>query len=201
MFKKEWIYRELACSHLKEKGGKFTELALSRKFGISLSTVHHAILPLKQNGIVAPLARGWRLVGFERLLAFWASERRLQRETIWEGSASSVAEAEKSAPSDAIWGGYTAYRLRYREAPADYSVLIMYADEKQLGEVKRRLAGKGAAMILVLKKDPFLKSYSEGGICPDPQIYVDLWNQKEWYAADYRRALERRMGFDEAVLA
>ncbi len=201
MFKKEWIYRELACSHLKEKGGKFTGLALSKKFSISLSTVHHAILPLKQNGIVAPLARGFRLVGFERLLAFWASERRLQREIIWDGNTSSVAEAEKSAPSDVIWGGYSAYHLRYREAPADYSVLILYADEEQLGVVRKRMEGKGVARILVLKKDPFLKYYSEGGICPDPQIYVDLWNQKEWYAADYRRALERRMGFDATVLA
>ena len=51
MFKKEWIYRELACAHLRERGVKQTGLALSRKFDISLSTVHHAMLPLKQNGI------------------------------------------------------------------------------------------------------------------------------------------------------
>ena len=87
-----------------KRGKKQTGLALSRKFGISLSTVHHALLPLRQNGIVAPLARGFRLVSFERLLAFWGSERRLAREILWQGSASGVREAERLAPSGAIWG-------------------------------------------------------------------------------------------------
>ena len=47
----------------------------------------------------------------------------------------------------------------------------------------------------------YMKEYAKKGICPDAQIYVDLWNRPEWYAADFRRALEKRMGFDEAVLA
>ncbi|MCX6771289.1 MAG: hypothetical protein NTX79_04495 [Candidatus Micrarchaeota archaeon] len=197
MFKKEWIYRELACAHLQERGAKQTGLALSRKFSISLSTVHHAMLPLKQNGIVAPLARGFRLVSFPRLLAFWGSERRLAREILWQGSAAGVHEAEKLAPSGAIWGGCTAYKMRYKDVPADYSTLMLYADEKMLPDIMARMEAKGNVKLLVLKKDRFMKEYSDGGLCPDPQVYVDLWNTPEWYAADFRRALEKRMGFDE----
>jgi len=197
MFKKEWIYRELACLHLKERGAAFTELSLSRKFGISLCTVHHALVPLKEMGIVTPLSRGWRVVAFGKLLAFWASTRRLGREIIWEGNAPSVREAERLAPSGTVWGGFTAYKLRYKETPADYSVLVLYADEKQLGEIKERLErGKGGARILVLKKDQFILDESQDGLCTDPQIYADLWNMKEWYAADFRRALEKQMGID-----
>jgi hypothetical protein len=201
MFKKEWIYRELACRQLEERGAKITELGLSRKFGISLSTVHHAIAPLKSNGIVAPLARGFRLVSLPRLLALWGSGRRLSREILWEGSAASILEAEKQAPSDAVWGGYTAYRKKYGEAPADYSTLLLYAEEGEVRDVRERMGGKGNVRLLVLGKDRFMDGYSAGGLCPDPQIYVDLWNRPEWYAADFRRALERRMGFDETVLA
>jgi hypothetical protein len=197
MFKKEWIYRELACAHLQERGVKQTELALSRRFGISLSTVHHAMLPLKQNGIVSPLARGFRLVSLPRLLAFWGSERRLLREILWQGSASGVREAERLAPSGAAWGGYTAYKMRYKDVPADYSALILYADESMLPDIKARMAAKGGVKLLVLKKDRFMKNYAKEGLCPDPQIYADLWNTPEWYAAEFRRALERRMGFDE----
>jgi hypothetical protein len=197
MFKKEWIYRELACAHLQERGVKQTELALSRKFSISLSTVHHAILPLRQNGIVAPLARGFRLVSLPRLLAFWGSERRLKRDILWEGSAGSVREAERLAPSGAVWSGCTAYRLRYKDVPADYSTLMLYADEETLPAIKARMATKGNVKLLVLAKDRFMGGYSDGGICPDPQVYVDLWNTSEWYAAEFRRALEKRMGFDD----
>jgi len=196
MFKKEWIYRELACAHLRERGAKQTGLALSRKFGISLSTVHHAMLPLRQDGIVAPLSRGFRLVSLPRLLAFWGSGRRLLREVLWQGSALGVREAERLAPSGAVWGGCTAYRMRYKDAPADYSTLIIYADEKMLADIKARMAGKGNAKLLVLKKDRFMKEHASGGLCPDPQVYVDLWNMPEWYAAEFRRALEKRMGFD-----
>lgn len=201
MFKKEWIYRELACRQLEERGAKATELGLSRKFGISLSTVHHAVFPLKGNGIVAPLARGFRVVSLPRLLAFWGSERKLKREILWEGSAKNVSEAERLAPADAVWGGFSAYRKKYGEAPADYSVLMLYVEEGREWDAKGRMEGKGNVKLLVLKKDEFMDERATGGLCADPQIYADLWNVKEWYAADFRRALERRMGFDEAVLA
>jgi DNA-binding transcriptional ArsR family regulator len=201
MFKKEWVYREIACSFLEDRNTKFTELALSRKFGISLSTVHHALAPLKHAGIVYPISRGFRLSGLGRLLSFWATQRALRREVLLRMPIASATSAEKEMPSGVIFGGYAAYRMRYKEAPADYSELIVYASDAQAGEIRRRLSGmKGNSTLLVLKKDPFLSSYAKAGICPDPQVYVDLWNMKEWYAADFRRALGKRMGLNETVL-
>lgn len=197
MFKKEWIYREIAGIHLKEKGRKFTELALSKKFGISLSTVHHALAPLKAAGTISPLSRGWRLSGFADLLSYWAGCRKLSRDIIWQGTAASVLGAEKLAPAGAIWGGFTAFKFRHRETPADYSTLILYADESQLAEIRRRMEkGKGAAKLLVLQKDKFLGEYSQGGLCPDAQIYADLWNLPEWQAKEFRNALLKKMGVE-----
>jgi len=196
MFKKEWIYREIACASLSEKGRKFTQLALSKKFSISLSTVNHAIAPLRENGIIAPLSRGFRLISLPRLLALWGSERRLSRETLFSGTAISVREAEKLAPSGAIWGGFSAYCLRYKETPADYSVLILYSTLHELPEIQKRMAAKGNVVLFVLKKDRFMGEHSKSGLSSDPQIYADLWNRSEWYAADFRRALEKRMGFE-----
>jgi len=200
MLKKEWVYREIAALHLQEKGARFTELSLSKKFKISLSTVHNAIFPLAQNGIIQPLARGWRLVSFGKLLSFWATNRRLKRDIIWRARAQSAQDAERAMPSGAIWGGCSAYRFRYMETPSDYSTVIAYCADGALPEMKKRLAGKGGTEVLVLKQDPFLKNYSKGGICPDPQIYVDLWNQGGWQSAYFLRSLAKRMGLDETIL-
>jgi len=193
MMKKEWVYREIACNALKERGGKFTELGLSKKFGISLSTVHNAVSPLVQTGIVSRLSRGFRLSDLGKLLAFWGTQRKLARDVILEGWAASAPDAEKAMPSGIIWGGCTAYRLRYGETPADYSIIIVYADKKGTGEIARRLTG-GQTKILVLEKDPHLVDYAEDGLCPSPQAYVDLWNLNDWQSANYRNAFGKRMG-------
>src|SRR3989338_6818499 len=201
MKKKEWIYRELACNALKERGARFTQLGLSRKFGISLSTVHNAIFPLVQNGIVSPLSRGCRLSDLGKLLAFWGTQRKLAKDVVWSGWAASVSEAEKAMPSGIVWGGCTAYRRRHNEGVADYSTGIVYADQKEAAEAGGRFRNeKGNARVLVLGKDPFLAGYADKGICPDPQVYVDLWNLNDWQSARYKDALGKRMGLYETVL-
>jgi hypothetical protein len=98
---------------------------------------------------------------------------------------------EGSMPSGAIFTAFSGYRLLFKEAPADYSEVYVYADEKALKEIKERFPAKpGPPNIVVLAKDAYLE---RGPIVPVSQIYADLWNIKEWYAKEYLDALERRL--------
>ena len=38
-----------------------------------------------------------------------------------------------------LFTGYTAYKLRFDDVPADYSEVYVYADETELDQIKKRL--------------------------------------------------------------
>ena len=190
--KKEVLYRYILTEALERRQLSFTQLSLSKMFGFSLSTVSNALKPLEAIGAIEKRARSFNILDIRKTLTFWATSRNLARDIIYKTRCDlPVQKIEGRMPAEVVFTAYSGYRFLYKDAPADYSEVYVYADKKTLEEIVQRFPQqKGPLNIYVLEKDPFMPA---GNIAPLPQIYVDLWNLKEWYSRDYLDALERRL--------
>ena len=134
------------------------------------------------------------LENFDKLLYFWASQRSLSKDIIYQTYLDApISEIEGLLPANGIYACYSAARKILGEAAADYSKVYFYFDEKDLAAVKRRFpaAKNKGANIFVLKANPSIKS--SGGVTTLPQTFVDIWNLKDWYSHDFTKALEERI--------
>ena len=97
---------------------------------------------------------------------------------------------------NAVLGVYSAYKFRFKDVPADYSEVYVYAKEKELEEIKRRfskdldLKSKNPNLF-ILKREESELNYGETSTIG--QIFVDLWNLKTWYASEFLKQLEERL--------
>ncbi|MBU0661925.1 MAG: helix-turn-helix domain-containing protein [Candidatus Diapherotrites archaeon] len=173
--------------------GARTQKAIAERLGISLSTVSNALRPLARIGAIEKRNFGFKVVDREKALAYWASVRNLEKDTAYKTRAElNVSEIEKLMPSGAIFTAFTAFRLRFKEVPADYGEVYVYAGEEVLAEIKRRFPQRGGpANLIVLWKDELL---GEGKLVSDALMFVDLWNLREWYAKEFLNALKLKMG-------
>jgi len=199
MKKKEIILREILNIALKKKDAKITQLELARRLNVSISTVNNAIRPLIELGAIDARRTGLVVIDIKKAIVYLASIRNFQKDIIYQTFVpGNVTETEKAMPCEAIYAVFSAYRFIYKDVPADYSEVYVYADDKCLQEIKRRFpAQKGPANLFVLKSDPALARLSkEGkkGVAPMIQIYVDLWNIREWYAKEFLIAIEKKEG-------
>ena len=190
--KKEIIYRYMLIEAMEKKQLSFTQLSISRKFGFSLSTVNNALKPLETIGAIEKKTRSFGIIDIKKAITFWATSRNITKDILYKTRSDLfVQKIEGEMPAEAVFTAYSGYRFLYNDTPADYSEVYVYADKKTLEEIKNRFPQKkGPPNIFVLEKDPFMQAEN---IAPLPQIYVDLWNLKEWYARDYLDALERRL--------
>lgn len=191
MKKKEIIWREILYQVLEKKNFKFTQKDLAQKLKVSLSTVFNALKVPRKIGAVEVKGRFFRVTNPEKFLYLWGTVRNLKADIIYKTHVSqSVRKAESLMPYGIIYGAYTAYRLRFKEVPADYDKLYIYASS--LTEIKKRFPPKrGVSNLIVLKKDSFLRKY--GSFTPLAQTFVDLYNLPEWYAADFYKALKEKI--------
>ena len=191
MKKAELVFREVLYGALEKGKGSFTQLGLSESLGISLSTVNNALRPLRQMGAVKVKKMCFDVVSARKLLYYWASVRNLEKDIVYVtrvGFKSTVSEVEKGMPPAVVFAAYSAYKFRFNDAPADYSEVYVYCDEESLKDlVKRFPEKKGNPNLFVLRKD-FM-----GSQVSVAQIFVDLWNLREWYARDFVKALEERI--------
>lgn len=192
--KNEWVYRQILTGTEEEKKTRFTQLELSKHFKISLSTVNNALEPLERMGSISKHQRYFSVIDRKKVLLYWATVRNLQKDIIYSTRMNAlIKEIENSVPSDAVFTAYTAYKLLYKETPADYSEVYFYLPQTSLPEVKERFPeSKGPPNVFVLEGDPFLFRREQHTV-PVPQLYVDLWNLKEWYAQEFLNALEKRL--------
>lgn len=197
MKKKEMILRELLNESLKKKGARITQLELAKKLNVSLSTVNNAIKPLVQLGAIDAKRSGLNVIDLKKTFVYLASIRNFQKDIIYQTFVSSGAsEIEKSMPPGAIYGLFSAYKFLYEEVPADYSEVYVYAEEKNLEKIKKRFPEmKGPPNLFVLKADPALIRLSKDSITPLVQIYVDVWNARQWYAKEFLEALEKKLNW------
>ena len=186
MLKSELVFIEIF------RGAK-TQKEIAERLGISLSTVNNAIEPLARVGAIEKRKFGLRIVDREKAVSYWASARNLEKDIVYKTRAEmNVKEIEKSMPSGITFTAFTAFRLKFRDVPADYSEVYVYAEEEELGEIKKRFPQKGgpANLIVLLKPEKF----GNEKIVSNELMFVDLWNLKEWYAKEFLNALKQKIG-------
>jgi hypothetical protein len=193
MTKKELIWREILFQAIENKKFEFTQKYLAEKFGFSLSTVFNALKVPRESGAIKVTGRNFSVIDAEKFLYIWATQRNLEKEIIFKTCVPvPVSKIEGRMPAEIIFGGPSAYVLRYKNAPADYAKVYTYAKEAGLEEIKKRFPQtKGEANLFVLKSDPLLLQF--GNITPAVQIFADLWNMKDWYAKDFLNALKNKL--------
>ena len=196
MNKTEQIYREILYCALEKKKFTMTQLELSKGLDVSISTVNHSLKALKKMGAINIHPMNFEIVNPKKILYYWAGIRNIQKDIIFEARIDrSVAEIEKSMPQNIIYAAYSSYKFKFRDIPADYSEVYIYSDEKTLNELKKRLDIKktntNISNLFVLKKDENMDKYSKTMTLAN--IFVDLWNIKEWYARDFLKALEKEI--------
>jgi hypothetical protein len=193
MNKKELIWREILFKAIERKKFEFTQKELAEKFGFSLSTIFNALKIPRQSGAIKVTGRNFSVVDAEKFLYIWATQRNMQKEIIYETYVSeSAAKIEGQMPEGIIFGGYSAYVAKYKDAPADYGKVYIYADKEKLEEIKKRFPKiKGDTNMFVLKSDPQLEKL--GNTTPAVQMFVDFWNMGDWYAKDFFNALKNKL--------
>ena len=193
MLKKELIWREILFQAIEKKKTEFTQKKLSEKFGVSLSTVFNALKIPRQSGAVKVTGKNFSVVDAEKFLYVWATQRNIGKEVIYQTYVSEpVQKIEGLMPQGVIFGVYSAYAAKYKDAPADYGKVYVYTDTENLEEIKKRFPKqKGEANLFILRSDQALSEF--GPSTPDVQTFADLWNMKDWYAKEYLLALKNRL--------
>lgn len=193
MSKKELIWRELLFQAVEKKKLDFTQKDLAEKFGFSLSTIFNALKIPRASGAIKVTGRNFSIIDAEKFLYIWATQRNMEKEMIYETHVpESAPKIEGQMPDGIIFGAYSAYVAKYKDAPADYAKVYVYAEEENLDDIKKRFPkARGESNLFVLKSDPYLKKI--GKITPDVQNFVDFWNMKDWYAKDFLNALKNKL--------
>lgn len=193
MTKKEIIWREILFQAMENKKTEFTQKELAQKYGFSLSTVFNALNFPRNSDIIEVKGRGFNVQDVEKFLYLWATFRKLKKEIIYQTNVSkSVQTIEGEMPPGAIFGAFSAFVKKYKEAPADYDKVYIYIEQNDLKDLKARFPSKkGYPNLIVSAADPWLKTF--GKITPDAQTFVDLWNLPEWYAKDFLNTLKEKI--------
>ncbi|MBS3100040.1 winged helix-turn-helix transcriptional regulator [Candidatus Pacearchaeota archaeon] len=191
----ELVYREILFREIEKKEKKLTQSELSKKLNLSLSIVNSAVKTLNRVGAVKISQRSFDILDLKKILYLWASVRNLEKDTIFKTRIDApVRDIERMMPN-VFFTAYTFYKLNFKDVPADYSEVYVYADELELETIKKRIekfkTSEKNANLFILKKDALLDSYAK---LPLSQLFVDLWNLKEWYAKDFLNALEKNLG-------
>lgn len=191
--KKEIIWRFVLHSVFVEKNFLFTQKDIARRFGVSVSTVHNAIKLPRLSGAISVTGRNFRVTDKEKFLLLWATHRNLTRDIIYRTRVEQhAAGIEGMLPPCAIFAAYSAFREKYRDAPAEYEVVYAYAAAADLPVFRKRFpATDGSPTLVLLEADPALPLF--GAVTPDVQTFVDIWNLPHWYAKDFRDALKEKL--------
>ena len=190
MKKIEWVYREILYHCYEQKKYSLTQLELSTRLQISLSTVHHALQPLQQMGAINIKLKNFQIIDAQKILYHWASLRNLKRDIVYQTRAElPVRKMEAEMPPGIIFTAYSAYKFKFKDVPADYSEVYVYGKAEELQ--KRFPPNTKSPNLFVLAQDPFLERY--GKTATRAQIFVDLWNLPEWYAKEFLMALQKRL--------
>ncbi len=194
MKNQELIVREILYNAIEKKEFLLTQSELSKKLNISLSIINSTIKKLNSMGAIKVNQRNFNVLDIKKILYYWASIRNLAKDIIFNIRIdASVRDIERLMP-DIVFTAYTGYKLKFDDVPADYSQVYLYANENELESVKKRISkfktSENNPNLFILKKDSLLSLYKNISIA---QLFVDLWNIKEWYAKEFSNALEAKL--------
>lgn len=183
MKKIELVYCYILEQVMEQKRKTMTQMEIAKALAISLSTVNAAIGKLRKMGAVRVKLRSLDVVDAKKILYYWASIRNIEKDIVYSTRADApVGEIEKNMPADIVYAAYSAYKMKFKDVPADYSEVYVYGDPDKIK--KRFPPSKSRTNLFVL---------SPPGKMTIANIFVDLWNMKEWYAKEFLNALERRI--------
>lgn len=193
MKKIEFVYREILYQSLEKKNNKLTQLALASKLNISLSTVNHALRPLRAMGAVEVKLKNFTIIDGKKIIYYWASLRNIAKDIIYKTRVDKpIQKIESEMPANVVYGAFTAYKFKFKDVPADYSEAYVYSSDEAISSIKKRFPeSKNVPNLFVLKKDELMESY--GKTTTLAQTFVDLWNLREWYAKEFLMALEDKI--------
>ena len=192
--KKEQIWRHILEQALgQERVLHGEQKKIARALNVSTSTVFNALKIPRASGAIEVRGRGFRIRNIEKLLTLWATQRNIVRDIVAHTRVEGTVRAiEQRMPSHGIFGGYSAFKLRYHDAPADYDKVYMYCTPAHCAEMRKRFVkAKGAPNVFILEADEGLAAY--GGVIPDSQLFADLWNLSDWYAGDFLKAVKQKI--------
>jgi len=183
----EEVYREILFLSMEKKNNSMTQSYLAKSLGISLSVVNLALAPLRKMNSIRIKQRGFDVTDKRKILYYWASIRNIERDIIYETRVEKpVKQIESEMPADVAYGAYSAYKFKFKDVSADYSEVYVYAYD--IEEIEKRFPKNNKiANLFVLKRDDNMKEMTIA------QIFVDLWNLKEWYAKDFLKSMEARL--------
>ncbi|MBS3118235.1 helix-turn-helix domain-containing protein [Candidatus Woesearchaeota archaeon] len=185
----ELVYREILYQSMEKKNRVLTQAEIARVLNCSLSTVNRAVGNLERMGAVEVRTRNLHVLDIKKILLYWASLRNLPRDVIYATRVEKpVREIEKLMPEMVIFGAYSAYKFIFNDVPADYSEVYVYGDES----LKKRFpSAKGPPNLFVLGRDDRMGKY--GKRVTSANLFVDLWNLREWYAKEFIKAMEEKL--------
>lgn len=190
MDKKELIYHAILESYFKKKQILFTQSSIAKTCHVSIGLVNATVWQLEDLGVVRIKLRSFELQDAKKLLVFWATKRNLKKDLVYKTYFNgTVKEIESLMSNEAVFTAYSAYRLTYKDAPSDYDKVYVYSENLKSIEQRFPFNKKEAPNVFVFKKPEFL---TEKIVSPD-LLYVDLWNLGDWFAAEYLKALEKRL--------
>ncbi len=190
MKKVELVCREILFNAIEKKNKKLTQFYLAKVLNISLSTVNLALKPLLKMNSIKIKKMGFIIIDIRKILYYWASIRNLEKDIIYKTRLDEpVIEIEKQMPNNIVFTAYSAYKFKFKDVPADYSEVYVYGSEDIKKRFKENLKSSN---LFVLKKDDTIEKY--GKTTTIANLFVDLWNLKQWYAKDFLKALEVRIG-------
>ncbi len=191
MKKIELVYREILFNALEKNSKNMTQANLARTLKMSLSTVNLAIKPLARMNAVQIKTRSFEVIDAKKILYCWASMRNIEKDILYKTRVEQpVKNIEAELPGNTIFGAYSGYKLKFNDVPADYSEVYVYAES--IEEIKKRFpANSKNPNLFVIQKDKEMDRY--GKSCTAAQLFVDLWNLKEWYAKEFLIAVEEKI--------
>jgi DNA-binding transcriptional regulator YhcF (GntR family) len=189
--KKDRVYREILYGVLEKNIRSFKQAELSKECKLSLSTVNYALEPLERMNAIEKKRFGFSVIDARKILLFWASIRKIEREIVYQTYLNeSVEKIESEIPANSIFTAYSAFKFRFKEIPSEYSEVIVYGEKEDFEKRFGKENLKFKPNLIVLKLDEHLLKFK---IAPLAQIYVDLWNLPTWYAKDFLKKMEEKL--------
>ncbi|MEK6892574.1 MAG: winged helix-turn-helix transcriptional regulator [Nanoarchaeota archaeon] len=196
MKKTEEVFREILHKGIEEKKFNLTQSELSKKLGISLSIINSAVKRLENMGAIKIKQREFQIIDIRKILFHWASLRNIKQDIIFKARIEMPAREIERIMPDVTFTAFSAFKLMFDDVPADYSEVYVYASDNELNDIKNRISSLKFnendinSNFFVLKKDKNIDLYKS---IPFSNLFVDLWNLKEWYAKDFLNALENKL--------
>lgn len=196
MKKIETIWHHILHEAVTNHNYRHTQQDIATRFKYSLSTVHHALEVPSQLGAIRKESKFFILEDFKKLLYYWASVRRLERDLIYKALAKgSISSLEGLAVPGSIFACYSAATHYLGEPPTDYAKVYWYLNAEELKMARSRFPAaskkKAEDNVFFLKMPPVMKQY--GDYTTRIQTFVDIWNLRDWYARDFCKVLEEKI--------